>query len=155
MLIRNLLGCFSLLICTSCSYFSEQKIKKEQEVTVIDFTKVDVSPSFDICDRFIDDEKIKCFRTNMHQQLSANLIKGHLKSKTTINETIYVYLLIDSYGDVSLDTIEATQEIIKSIPNLHTLIKNSISNLPTLRPGIKRGIPITTRFELPIHITTK
>lgn len=155
MLIRNLLGFLLLLICTSCSYFSDPNIKKQQYDDIIDFSKVDISPSFAICDRFIDDEKTRCFRTNIHQQLTANLVKGHLKSKTIVNEVFYVYLLIDSYGDVNLDTIEASKEIKKSIPNLHKLIEKSIYKLPSLKPGIKRGIPVTTRFQLPIHITTK
>ena len=72
---RNIYFIFLLIVCSSCNYFSLETNKPTlQEIdSIIDFSKVDVSPSFKVCDKLIDEAKTNCFRTNMHQQMTKNL----------------------------------------------------------------------------------
>jgi len=39
-------------------------------------------------------------------------------------------------------------------PNLETLIHSSIESLKPLAPAYKRGIPVKTRFTLPVIVKT-
>ena len=70
---------FSLLLLflfiTSCDKFSYSKNKNLQVVdTIVDFSSVDFSPSFKVCDSLIDKhQKSDCFRTNIHQEIGGEL----------------------------------------------------------------------------------
>lgn len=147
--------CLLLLLTTSCSYFSSNK-KVEGQVldTIVDFTKVDVSPSFSVCDKLIDEAKTKCFRANMHQQLTKRLRNFSFPINEIIDETIIVVLLINQSGKVSLQEVQSSDFIQEQIPDLLEFIEKSIDSLPKLQPAIKRGIPVVTQYELPIQITT-
>lgn len=123
----------------------------QQISTVVDFTTVDVSPSFVACDSLIDFEKRACFRKQIHQQLTNELAKHTIKVAHSIDETIYIDLLISSNGKISLLKNHLSKTIQKEVPKLDSLLKVSIAKLPKLRPAIKRGIPVTTQYQLPIR----
>lgn len=147
---------FSFVLFVSCDYFSSSKNRNAQPLdTIVDFTKVDVSPSFKMCDKLIDDAKTKCFRANIHQQLTKNFKQIELTTEEDFNELINVNLLIDKQGEVSLKEITTSDLLQKLLPDLEVCIEKSISSLPKLSPAIKRGIPVTTQYKLPIKIKTK
>jgi len=56
---------YFLYICllfsfTSCEYFSFEKNKNVEKINMdVDYTSVDVSPSFKVCDSIIDKDKKK------------------------------------------------------------------------------------------------
>lgn len=152
-----ILRVFSVLIlltlCVSCNYFSSNKNTHDLN-GIINFSKVDASPSFKICKDLIDDEKTACFRTNIHQQLTKNLETTCFILEEEINETITVVLLIDKKGKVSLQELKVTELKQSELPNLEACIKKAIDGLPNLHPAIKRGIPVATQYWLPIKIKT-
>src|SRR5690606_26336094 len=133
-----------------------KKINLQELDTVIDFSSVDVSPSFKVCDSIIDKKaKTDCFRNTIHQEIFNNLSKQKISAKNPISEIIQVQLEIDNKGNVSLKMIEASLLLQEAIPNLDSLITQSLLQLPTLFPAIKRGIPVTTQYQLPIQIDVK
>ena len=67
-----------------------------------------------------------------------------------MNDTILVKLHVNSIGNVSLVNIQSSEFIKNQIPKLDSLIGVGVNNLPTLKAAIKRGIPVTTEFTLPI-----
>jgi len=70
-----------------------------------------------------------------------------------IDETIFVKLMIDHKGKVSLQKVDGMSDILqKEIPALDSLLHKSIQNLPKLQPAIKRGIPVVAQYQLPIKI---
>ncbi len=69
-----------------------------------------------------------------------------------INDTIFVKLIIDKTGKVILNDIKSSEFIQQQIPKLDSLIADGISSLPKLKPAIKRDMPVTTQFSLPIVI---
>lgn len=156
MTIRFLAFFFCLFCGVSCSYFSSDAKKQTQLLdTIVDFTKVDVSPSFTICDSLIDDEKTACFRKEIHNRFAEELLKHPIKITDSINEVVTVFLLIDAKGKVSLKNIQSSEVIQKEIPMLDSLLIVSVNNLPVLQPAIKRGIPVATQYQLPIKIQLK
>ncbi len=153
---KQLLVYFLFVMCVSCNYFSpntKESIKKLD--TIVDFTKVDVSPSFKVCDELIGKEKTDCFRSNMRLQITRNLSPSHFFTKKPINETIVVVLLIDKTGKIHLKEIQHSDFIKAKNPDLINSVKTAIVRLPQLQPAIKRGIPVTTQYHLPIKIQTK
>ena len=148
---------FSLisLLLMSCQFVSKNKTNQlETQNTIIDFSKVDMPPSFPSCDSFIDKiKKDSCFRATLHLLIVKDLSKHKFVVSQKIDETIFVKLMIDYKGNVSLQKVEGMSDVLqKEIPTLDSLLHKSIQNLPKLQPAIKRGIPVVTQYQLPIKI---
>lgn len=146
-----------IVISSSCQFFNVDKKNNIQVLdTIIDFSSVDVSPSFKVCDSIIDKKaKTDCFRNTIHQEIFDNLSKQKIQIKKPISEIIQVQLEINNKGVVSLKKIETSILLQEAIPNLDSLITQSLLQLPKLFPAIKRGIPVTTQYQLPIQIDVK
>ena len=143
-----------LISCTSCTYFSsESKSEAKALDTIINFTKVDVSPSFKVCDKLLDQAKTNCFRININKQITKHLQKIPFVFEDTIEEAIIkVILNIDNKGEITLKRIDAPAIFTKANEILEEEIITAIRKLPKLSPAIKRGIPVATEYTLPIKI---
>jgi len=147
-----------IFLCTSCNKFSLNKSKLHNQSldTIVNFTSVDTYPSFKECDSIIDKtSKTDCFRTTIHQKIGAELSQFSFLVKDTISETITVNVIINSKGKIILDGIQSSENITTTFSTLDSILKVSIQNLPTIYPAIKRGIPVTTKYSLPIRIQLK
>ena len=152
---------FSLLLLflfiTSCDNFSFSKNKNLQAVdTIVDYTSVDFSPSFKVCDSIIDKhQKSNCFRTTIHQKIGAELQKYQFVIRDSISEIVYVDLLINSKGKIVLEAMDSSKEIKIKLPKLDSVLRVSVDKIPNVYAAIKRGIPVTTKYRLPIKIQIK
>lgn len=157
MFLRVLSFLIMLFFITSCDLFCPPKDKNTSDLdTIVDFSSVDTFPSFKTCDAIIDkQEKMDCFRTTIHQKIGAELQQHPLAVKDSINEIVYVDVIINSEGIFSLDTIQASENLKKELPELDSLLKASVDKLPKIYPANKRGIPVTTKYRLPIRIQLK
>ena len=146
-----------LLFITSCDHLSFAKIKKNQVLdTLVNFSSVDTSPSFKVCDSIIDKQKKSdCFRTTIHQKIGMELHKHEFSLKNPISEIVYAELLINSKGKIILETIESSENMKIKLPKLAAILKVSVASIPSIYPAIKRGIPVTTKYRLPIKIELK
>jgi hypothetical protein len=146
-----------LIFCTSCNQLiGFDNSKSEALDTLVDFSSVDLSPSFPLCDSIIaKQEKSACFRNTIHAKIGAELLQYSFVIKDSISETIIVHLLITAKGTIVLDKIQSSKNINIQLPALDSLLKVSVRNLPKIRPAIKRGIPVTTKYSLPIKIHLK
>jgi|TARA_B110001469_G_scaffold25980_1_gene26751 hypothetical protein len=145
------------LLITSCDKLSFLKNNNTQVLdTIVNFSSVDTSPSFKECDSIIDQQKKSdCFRTTIHQKIGVALKKYEFSIKNSISETVYVDLLINSKGKIILETIESSQNMKIQLPKLDSILRLSIARVPNMYPAIKRGIPVTTKYRLPILIQLK
>ncbi|MDB4496710.1 hypothetical protein N9290_01865 [Flavobacteriaceae bacterium] len=142
---------------TSCEYFSFEKNKNIEKIDVdVDFTSVDVSPSFKVCDSLIEKEKKNtCFRTTLRQEISSSLAKQSIQVPQSVDETIEVAITIQSNKEVKLTSIKSSDSLMVILPSLKAILKKSVEELPAVYPAIKRGIPVTTVYKLPIRIAVK
>jgi hypothetical protein len=147
----------AVIFITSCDKFSFAKNKNIQSLdTIVDFGSVDTYPSFKVCDSLIDKEqKYDCFRNTIHIKIGEELKKHNLTAKDSINETVLTNLIINSNGNFILDDLTISNRLKTQLPKLDSLIKVSVSSLPKIYPAIKRGIPVTTKYQLPIKIVLK
>ncbi|MFT5257879.1 MAG: hypothetical protein ACI8VJ_000057 [Polaribacter sp.] len=145
------------LLITSCDKFSFGKRNNNQVLdTILNFSSVDTSPSFKVCDSLIDKQKkSNCFRATIHQEIGAALKQHQFIIKDSIAEIVYVVLRINSEGNIFLEAIESSEAIKNQLPKLDSILKVSITKIPKMYPAIKRGIPVTTKYRLPIKIQLK
>jgi hypothetical protein len=139
---------------TSCDFFQKKEFVNTIAIdTVIDFNSVDVFPLFPTCDSIPSQEKQKiCSQIKLSEQIYASLSTQEIISTDKLNDTILIKLNIDNSGKVSLSSLIANDHINQQIPNLDSLIESGIEKLPLLKPAIKRGMPVTTEFTLPIIV---
>lgn len=145
---------FVLLIASACDKIT---VIKKQNIptldTIVDFSSVDTSPSFSICDSIIEKEpKTNCFRKTIHASITDELQQHSFSLEQPINETILVYIKIDSKGRPLLVQIDASNRVQQQLPSLDSLLHKAVGNLPKLYPAIKRGIPVETQYQLPIKV---
>ena len=146
-----------LFFITSCDKMSFLKSEKIQALdTIVNFSSVDTSPSFKECDSIIDKhQKSNCFRTTIHQKIGAELQKHQFIIRDSISEIVYVDLLINSKGKIVLEAMESSEEIKIKLPKLDSVLRISVDKIPNVYAAIKRGIPVTTKYRLPIKIQLK
>ncbi|WP_243456840.1 energy transducer TonB [Polaribacter batillariae] len=124
--------------------------------TFVNFSSIDTYPSFKVCDSLIEKaQQEDCFRNTIHNKIGEELLKHEFTIKDSIFETVIVNLLINSKGNIELETIESSEIIKKELPELDSILKVSIRQIPIIYPAIKRGIPVTTKYRLPIQIQLK
>lgn len=138
----------------SCKRFSFSKQEKIVFIdTIVDFSSVDSYPSFDTCTDLIEkEEKAFCFRETIYMKVGEELDKIQLESNETFKEKVLVQIRINKEGVFTIDSIISSEKIKTVFPNLDSVLKRSITGLPKVFPAIKRGIPVTTVYQLPIKI---
>jgi len=154
MFLRGFSLLLMVLFITSCDKFSFSKNKNIQDLdTIVDFSSVDTFPSFKPCDSIIDKtKKTDCFRTTIHQKIGAELLQHTFIIKDSIDEIIYVDLIISSEGIFTLHAIQSSNNIKKVLPQLDGLLRESVEKLPKIYAANKRGIPVSVKYSLPIRI---
>lgn len=148
---------FYILICgfslLSCEYLEQHTNKKEllKVDTIVDFKTVDAFPLFEECKDIPSREKQQiCFQLEMSQHIYASLKAYSLNSRDSINDTVFVKLKVNSKGQTSLSGINISEKTKNQLPEFDSILTVSLQNLPELQPAIKRSIPVTTEFTLPI-----
>lgn len=122
----------------------------------LDYSSVDVSPSFRVCDSLIEkDKKDTCFRTTLRQEIFSSLAKQSIQVPQSVDETIEVAITIQSDKEVKLTSIKSSDSLMAIVPSLKAILKKSVEELPAVYPAINRGIPVTTVYKLPIRIAVK
>ena len=146
-----------ILICTSCEFFTFKKTSHLKDVdTIINFSTVDAAPTFLVCKDLIEVKaKNNCFRNTLHKELSKSFANYKIEVRKPINEEIFVDITIDSKGVPSVKKITLSQLIKDTIKNIDSLVSESVADLPKLFPATKRGIPVTTQYQIPIRIHIK
>ena len=146
-----------LFFITSCDKLSFLKSEKIQALdTIVNFSSVDTSPSFKECDSIIDKhQKSNCFRTTIHQKIGVELQKHQFIIRDSISEIVFVDLLINSKGKIVIEAMASSEEIRIQLPELDNVLRISVDKIPNVYAAIKRGIPVTTKYRLPIKIQIK
>ena len=144
---------FFIVIFTSlsCSFLSEDD-KNHNLNAVIDYTKVDVSPTFKNCKELTINKKNSCFSDELSKRVQASLVTYNFVTEQTINETVLIDLLIDNKGNFKLKKITTPVVIKNQLPKLDSILRSAIKKLPKIVPAFKRGIPVTTQYQLPLKV---
>ncbi len=146
-----------LLLVTSCSYFEKKKIYSEdlleEELQTFNWNEVDTYPTFSSCDSISIKADIKtCFQNTLVTNVNRFLEAQKIVVSEDINDTIRLKITIDSKGILEVKTIDFKPETAIQIPEIDSLLRQSLKGIPEIFPAIKRGQQVTTAFELPVII---
>lgn len=159
MIVRLILSFCFLIFCASCE-FLEKKLPAQFGTdtidTIVNYTRVDQHPVFPKCKDLINtDEKNRCFINQLYNHIAQDLLKDTYGVSNCVNETIIVNVKIDADGSCQFLKIESSDQVQYLIPRLEKEVKKSIARLPELLPAIKRGIPVSTVYQIPVVVKLK
>tara|TARA_R100001369_G_scaffold67187_1_gene94655 strand:+ start:1000 stop:1476 length:477 start_codon:yes stop_codon:yes gene_type:complete len=146
-----------LLLVTSCSYFEKKKVYSEdlleEELQTFNWNEVDTYPTFSSCDSISIKADFKaCFQNTLVTHVNHFLEAQNIVVSEDINDTIRLKITIDSKGILEVKTIDFKSETAIQIPEIDSLLRQSLKGIPTIFPAIKRGQQVTTAFELPVIV---
>ncbi|MDL5512616.1 hypothetical protein QSE00_12365 [Arenibacter sp. M-2] len=152
------LACFCLF--TSCDWFTSKEERTQElvneEMRNINFNEVDRYPLFDNCDEMMDKaEQLDCFQNTLLDQYTETLEDFEFQFVSDVNTNIYVDFLVDYQGEISVLEVQRNEDIENQIPEFRTIITQSLKGLPPLSPALKRGVPVSSKFRIPIIVNSK
>ncbi|MDC8002868.1 hypothetical protein POV27_02275 [Aureisphaera galaxeae] len=150
----------TLVTLSSCQWFDTEKISSEtfyeEELKAIDWEDVDQYPTFKDCDHITEKEAQKqCFETTLATPIYRTISSKKLVTHHDLNDTVWVRFSITKEGAFSNVETEMDSALQVQIPLLESWIRQSMDSLPKMAPAYKRGIPVETRFGLPIVVKTE
>jgi len=151
------LACFCLF--TSCDWFTSNEVKTQElvneEMRNINFNEVDRYPLFEDCDEMMDKSgQLDCFQNTLLTQYSEALKDFEFQFVSDINTSIYVDFLVDYEGEISVLEVQRNEDIENQIPEFRSIITRSLKGLPPLSPALKRGVPVSSKFRIPIIVNS-
>jgi hypothetical protein len=148
---------FILLFATSCNYFEKKKVSSEdlleEELQTFNWNEVDTYPTFSNCDSITAKTEIKaCFQNTMLSNVNQFLEQQNIVVSEDVNDTIMLKIIIDNKGILEVESIAVKPETQFQIPEIDSLLRQSLKGIPKIYPAIKRGQQVTTAFELPVIV---
>ena len=147
------------LSLTSCEWFASPETKArqlvEEELSAIDWNEVDQYPLFDACDETAQKpQQQECFEQNLVMHLAMALQDFEFKSEKALADTLYLDFMVDQQGKVTVVSMDKNPEFSRENPEFERIVAKSLRSLPRLEPALKRGIPVSSRFRIPIVLKT-
>jgi len=148
------------LLATSCQYFNTEKISSEtfyeEEIKAIEWDQVDQYPAFKSCANYTEKaEQKECFESTLGTFVSDFIRGKNVVTHADLNSTVQLDFIISKSGAIDSLQIVMDSLLLKKIPKLKDWLTHSIDSLPPLEPALKRGIPVKTKFTLPVHIQSE
>lgn len=150
-----LLLIFPILVC--CNNFETKKISSQEvlnkETKSLNWREVDEYPAFENCKSITDLNKARtCFEATVANSIYAYLSKQRPIVTQPVDDTLFLYLEISKSGKPVVDSIRVDSVVAFQLPELDSWVRQSVDSLPKIFPAIKRGIPVSSVFKMPIII---
>lgn len=157
---KKAIALFLVSLCFSCQYF-EKKVPNEKELLEkqlkeINWNEVDEYPSVADCEKLTDETKRKqCFfeflTTTIQQKLAVDTLSTLFPKLDTIEVKVTVFPNSTMEFEPQFPKDSVAYDTIK----IDSILRIRLVNFPKVNPAIKRGIPVKTKFVLPVIIKTE
>ena len=146
------------LLLVSCNYFDVKKTTSQailkEELKTFNWNDVDEFPSFESCKNKVSkEEKKSCFQNTLATIITNQIQQDTIVVSQNIEDTIYMKFQISETGVLTLLEVKTDSLTRAEIPNIHTLLTQSLDALPKIYPALKRGQQVKTAFTLPVIIS--
>ena len=146
-----------IVIISGCEQFETKKISSEEilseETRELNWNDVDQYPAFRECREITEVEAAKtCFGNKVASYIYARLEEKRPVISESLEDTLLLHLTISDKGVPAIDSMEIDSIVTYHLPEIRTWLRESLDSLPTIYPASKRGIPVSTKFRMPIVI---
>lgn len=156
----NMKYLYLLLLCcfmSSCEFFHMEErtasdVILEEELHTINWHEVDSYPVFNECNAVIDSERLACFTESLHTKVLHGMQRFALTNELDSIVKLDLLITIDATKNLRFSA-KLDSTAFSSLTNFALLkkyIQEGLDSLVVVEPAFKRGIPVTTEFELPI-----
>lgn len=152
-----ILWVFVLLSACNWSTAKEEKTQELvlEEIQAIDWDDVDQYPLFDDCEETVTkEERKKCFMETLLFHFSMTLQAAEFELQEEVKDTILVDFIMEDTGSIILMNIHNDEKVNAQLPNFRNQIEKCLQNLPKIEPALKRGIPVSAKFRIPIVLSS-
>lgn len=148
-----------IIFISSCSFFESKEKKTQEFINIelgqIDWNSIDSYPFFYTCDESVTKAEQKiCFEETLTTHFQETLSDFEFTLSEKENETVAVIFVIDTLGKINVINIEKNASVLKQMPEFDGVITQSLKNLPKLAPALKRGIPVNSKYRIPVQLNT-
>jgi len=157
---KKAIALFLVSLCFSCQYF-EKEVPNEKELLdkqlkEINWNEVDEYPSVADCEKLTDETQRKqCFfeflTTTIQQKLAVDTLSTLFPKLDTIEVKVTVFPNSTMEFEPQFPKDSVAYDTIK----IDSILRIRLVNFPKVNPAIKRGIPVKTKFVLPVIIKTE
>ena len=156
---KRFLPILLILVLSSCSFFESNEKRTQvlinEELRQIDWDNVDSYPFFYTCDESATKAAQKiCFEETLTSHFEKTLNEFEFTLTDKESETVAVIFVIDTLGRINVTSIEKDASVLKQMPEFDGVITQSLKNLPKLAPALKRGIPVNSKYRIPVQLNT-
>lgn len=148
------------MLFQSCQYL-EKKVPNEKELLdkqlkEINWNEVDEYPSVADCEKLTDAiQRKQCFfeflTTTIQQKLAVDTLSTLFPKLDTIEVKVTVFPNSTMEFEPQFPKDSVAYDTIK----IDSILRVRLVNFPKVNPAIKRGIPVKTKFVLPVIIKTE
>lgn len=124
----------------------------EKKWSELDKNEVEEPPLFEACKYKVREELEKCFHQIITKHIQEDLMEHTFTVTKSINDTIWIPLLITKDGEILLEEYSLPKMIISQLPDFKDILEESIANLPSVEPAHTRSTPTSARYKLPLVI---
>jgi len=157
---KKAIALFLVSLCFSCQYF-EKKVPNEKELLEkqlkeINWNEVDEYPSVADCEKLTDvTQRKQCFfeflTTTIQQKLAVDTLSTMFPKLDTIEVKVTVFPNSTMEFEPQFPKDSVAYDTIKIDSILHV----RLVDFPKVNPATKRGIPVKTKFVLPVIIKSE
>lgn len=154
---KRLLLLLFLPFFTACDLFETKKVTSEEilieEQQELNWHEVDQYPAFAECREILEEGAAKeCFGKKVAAYVYARLEQKQPVVTEALHDTIMLHLIVSDEGAPEIDSVEIDSVVMHHLPKIRRWVQESIDSLPKIYPASKRGIPVATKFKMPIVI---
>lgn len=154
---RTALLLLFVVILAGCERFETKKITSEEilseETQDLNWNEVDQYPAFEECRNITEIEAAKsCFGQKVANSVYARIEEKRPVVSEVLYDTILLHLRISEKGTPAIDSMEIDSVLTYHLPEIDDWLRESIDSLPRVYPATKRGIPVATKFKMPVVI---
>jgi len=145
---------------SSCQFFDTERISSqevlEDELRAMDWSDIDSYPAFPVCDGIMEKQQQRtCFETTILSAISTQLALGKWVTSFPLSDTLFLQLEVDANGMLEVAPIVMDSLLKVSLPKMDSLLLEGIKQLDKPAPAYKRGIPVRSKFTLPVVIDSE
>jgi hypothetical protein len=154
---KKAIALFFILLVFSCQFFDKpipnEKQLLDKQIKEINWNEVDAYPSVLDCEKLSDKQLRKqCFFEFLTTTIKEKLAIDSLHSTNPKCDTIQVKVTVFPNAKVRFEPQFPNDAVAYDSTKIDSLLQARLTNFPKINPALKRGIPVTTQFVLPVII---
>jgi hypothetical protein len=158
--LKKLLPLLFLFLLHSCQYFDKQVPNEndllDKEIKEINWNEVDEYPSVADCEKLSDAiQRKQCFFEFISATIQQKLAIDTLSTQFPKLDTIEVEVTVFPNSEMEFEPQFPKDSVAYDTIKIDSILRVRLVDFPKVNPAIKRGIPVKTKFVLPVIIKSE